>query len=93
MGAEWTPEVDPIMVMFHSSPNRLRQNFGGLPWWLSGKESACQCRRLGFEPWVREMPWGRKWQSTPVFVPGKYHRQRSLEGYGPRGHKDVGMTW
>ena len=28
----------------------------GLPWWLSGKESACQCRRLGFNPWVRKIP-------------------------------------
>ena len=30
-----------------------------LPWWLSGKESACQCRRWGFDPWVREISWGR----------------------------------
>ena len=29
---------------------------GGLPWWLSGKESACQCRRLGFNPWVGKIP-------------------------------------
>ena len=31
-----------------------------LPWWLSGKEFACQCRRLGFDPWVRKLPWRRK---------------------------------
>ena len=43
----------------------------GLPWWLSGKESACQCRRHVFNPWVRKMPWRRKWQHTPVFLPGK----------------------
>ena len=29
----------------------------GLPWGLSGKESACQCRRRGFNPWVRKIPW------------------------------------
>ena len=29
---------------------------GGLPWWLSGKETTCQCRRLGFDPWVGEIP-------------------------------------
>ena len=32
----------------------------GVPWWLSGKESTCQCRRLGFNPWVRKIPWRRK---------------------------------
>jgi len=34
----------------------------GLPWWFSSKESACQCRRPGFNPWVRKIPWRRKWQ-------------------------------
>ena len=41
-----------------------------LCWWLGGKESACQCRRPGFDPWVRKIPWRRKWQPTPVFLPG-----------------------
>ena len=58
---------------------------GRLPWWLSGKESACQCRRCGFDPWVRKMPWRRKWQPTPVFLPGKSQGQRSLAGYSPWG--------
>ena len=48
----------------------------GLPWWLISKESACQCRRLGFDPWVEKMPWRRKQQPTPVFLPGKSHGQR-----------------
>ena len=39
----------------------------GLSWWLSGKEHACQCRRGGFNPWVRKILWRRKWQPTPVF--------------------------
>ena len=43
----------------------------GLPWWLSGKESACQCRRREFNPWVRKIPWRRKWQPTPVVLLGK----------------------
>ena len=56
----------------------------GLPWWLSSEESAClQCRRLGFSPWVGKIAWRRKWQSTPVFLPGKSHGQRSLKGYRP----------
>ena len=50
----------------------------GLSWWLRGKESASQCSRQGFNPWVGKIPWRRKWQPTPVFLPGKSHRQRGL---------------
>ena len=50
----------------------------GLPWWPSGKECACQCRRHGFSPVVGKMPWRRKWQPTPAFLPGKSHGQRNL---------------
>ena len=51
-----------------------------------GKESACQCRRHRFDPWVGKIPWRRAWQPTPVFLPGESHRQRSLPGYSPWGH-------
>ena len=50
---------------------------------LSGKESTWQCRSCRFNPWVRKIPWNRKWPSTPVFLPGKSHAQRSLMGYSP----------
>ena len=49
----------------------------GLLRWLRGKESAFQCRRCKrheLDPWVRKIPWRRKWQPTPVFFPGKPHR-------------------
>ena len=49
---------------------------GGFPGGTGGKESACQCRkqrRCVFDPWVRKIPWRRAWQSTPVFLPGKFH--------------------
>ena len=62
----------------------------GLPRWHSGKESACQCRRhrrCEFNSWVEKIPWRRKWQPTPVFLPGKFHRQRSLGSYRPWGHR------
>ena len=39
--------------------------------------------RDGFNPWVREIPWRRKWQPTLVFLPGKLHGQRRLVGYSP----------
>ena len=50
-------------------------HIGGLPWWLSGKESTCQCRRLRFNSWVGKIPWRRKWQPTAVFLPGEVHEQ------------------
>ena len=56
---------------------------------LSGKESACQCRRHEFSPWVGKIAWRRKRQPTPVFLPGKSHRQRRLAGYNPWGHRRV----
>ena len=57
----------------------------GLPSWCSGNESACRCRRRGFDPWVWKILWSRKWQPTPVFLPGKSHGQRSLASYSPWG--------
>ena len=43
-------------------------------------------------PEVRKIPWRRKWQPTPVFLPGKSHGQRSLVGYSPWGHKELDTT-
>ena len=59
----------------------------GLSRWLSGKESAYQCRRHRFDPWVVKIPWRRKWHPTPVFLPEKSQGQRSLIGCGPLGSK------
>ena len=67
----------------------------GLARWLSGKESACQCRRwkrCRFDPWLGRIPWSRKWQPTPVFLPENFPGQRSLVGEGSRGHKELDMT-
>ena len=58
----------------------------GIPGGTSGKEPPCQCRRHrrhGFNPWVEKIPWRRKWQPTPVFLPGESHEQRNLAGCGP----------
>ena len=56
------------------------------------KESACECRRHRFDPWLRKIPWRRKWQPTPEFLPRKSHGQRSLVGYSPWGHKELDTT-
>ena len=63
-----------------------------LPWWLSGKESACQCRTHRFNPWVGKISWRRKWQPTPVFLPGKSHGWWNLAGYSPWSCKELDMT-
>ena len=57
-----------------------------------GKEPACQCRRhrrRRFDPRVAKIPWRRKWQPTPVLLPGESSGQRSLVGYSPRGCKSL----
>ena len=62
-----------------------------LPQWCSGKESTCQYRShrtLGFHLWVGKIPWSRKRQPTPVFLPGKFHEQRSLASYSPWGRQE-----
>ena len=56
------------------------------------KEATCQRRQYGFDPWVRKIPWRRKWQATPVFLPGEFHGHRSLAGYSPWSHKESDTT-
>ena len=66
-----------------------------LPLWLSGSRICLQCRghrRRGFNSWFGKVHWRRKWQPTPVFLPGESHGQRSLVGYSPWGNR-VGHNW
>ena len=66
----------------------------GLPRWLNGKESACiqEMLETWFDPWVRKIPWRRKCQPTPVFLPRDFHDQRSLASYSPWGCKELDRT-
>ena len=82
--AKTIPLMDVSVSFYFVIKSPLR-----LPWWLSGKESTCQCRRCRFNSWLREIPWRRKWQPTPLFLPGKSHGQRSLVVYSPWGCKRV----
>ena len=66
-------------------------NHNGLPSWLKRERIHLQCKRPGFDPWVGKMPWRRAWQPTPVFLPGGFDGQRSLEGYSPWGPKESDM--
>ena len=60
-----------------------------IPRWLSGKESACQCKRPGFHPRVGKIPWRRKWQAIPIFFPGESMDRGAWGGYSLCSHKRV----
>ena len=67
-----------------------------LPRGRSGKEPTCQCRRHRrhwFNPWVRKIPWRRKWQPTLVFLSGKSHGQRTLAGHSFKESQRAGHNW
>ena len=62
--------------------------------WQGHVCGVCVCVHggCGFNPWVRKIPWMKTWQATPVFLPGKSHRQGSLVAYSPQDHKESDMT-
>ena len=66
--------------------------YSGLPRWFNDKESTWHCRRSGFNCWVAKIPQRRKWQPTPVSLPGKSDEQRSLVGCSTWGRKESDMT-
>ena len=71
------------------SVNCYSDNFPG----GSEVKSFCfQCGRPGFDPWVRKIPWRKKWQPTPVFLPRESHGWRSLVDPSPWGCKESDTT-
>ena len=69
----------------------IYKNFMGFPGCLVVKNPpVIQCQRSRFDLWVKKIPWRRKQQRTPVFLPGESHGQESLMGQSPWGHKRVG---
>ena len=68
-------------------------NFCSWTFLVAQTVSIClQCGRPGFNPWVRKISWRRKWQATPLFLPGKSHGWRSLVDYSSWGHKESDMS-
>ena len=51
-----------------------------------------KCGSPRFDPWVGKIPWRRKWQPAPVFLPGESHGWRSVAGYSPWGHKETQLS-
>ena len=64
----------------------------GLPWWFRWWSICLQCGRPGFNSWVGNISWRRKWQPNPVFLPGKSHGWRNLVGCSPWGCKELETT-
>ena len=54
-----------------------------LLWWVKNLPAMQEAQEMQFNPWVGKIPWRRKWQPTPVFLPEKSHGQRRLAGYSP----------
>ena len=80
---------------FITNPFYLIDTWMGFLGGAVGKEYACQTRRperQRFVPWVRKIPWRRKWQLAPTFLSREFRRQRSLAGYSPWGHKVPEMS-
>ena len=65
----------------------------GFPGGTSVEEPACQCMRLGSDPWVGKMPWRRAWQPPPVFLPGESPRTAEPGGLQSMGSQRVGHDW
>ena len=81
--------------MFKSSVSSQVIALKGFPGGAGGKEPACQSRRHKkhrFNPWVGKIPWRKNWQPIPIFTPGEFHRQRSLEDHSPWGGKESDTT-
>ena len=66
--------------------------FDGLLRWFGGKASSCHCRRHWFDPCIGKIPCRRKWLSTPVFLPGKFHGPRNLAGFSPWDLRELDVT-
>ena len=88
----WEENSDIDKWFFHLHDFCQWVSLSGLSWWLSAKESTCQCNRPGFDPWVGKILWRRIWQLTLVFLPGELHGQRSLVGYRLWSGKELDMT-
>ena len=59
---------------------------------IKNSPSMQETKETGVQSLGQDDPWSRKWQTAPVFLPGKFHGQRSLAGYSPRGLKESDTT-
>ena len=60
--------IPRYFIIFDIIINKIILLIWGLPWWLRWLETCLQCRKPGFKPYVRKIPWRRKWLPTPIFL-------------------------
>ena len=92
LGSSLRPSVNQWVMPESQGDSSVSLTLPHLTPWLSSTE-CLQCRsqrRHEFDPWVRKIPWRRKWQPTPVFLPGESHGQRSLARLQSIASKTVG---
>ena len=81
-----TQHCKALIFQFKNNSKQIKAYLElGFPGGVSGKEPACQCRKIRNTGSIsiRKIPWRRKWQSTPVFLSGESHGQKSLPSYSP----------
>ena len=86
----WTTREVSVLVIILSQPTPSEGFPGGTI--VKNPLANSRCKRSGFDPWIGKIPWRRKWQPTPGFLPGESHGQRSLAGYSPWGPKESDTT-
>ena len=59
---------------------------------MERKDDLQQGASVQFSHFVGKIPWRREWEPTPIFLPGEFHGQRRLAGYGPWGCKELDTT-
>ena len=87
--------VDSELGMTADKGSGLDLFLVGFPGGSDGKKKkkiCLQCRRPGFDPWIKKIPWRREWLPTPVFLPAEFHGQSSLVGYSPWCHIESDTT-
>ena len=82
----WNAKAKRSIQILYTKTVNLKSNLAVF------KAFCLQYGRPGFDPWVGKVLWRRKWQPTPVLLPGKSHGQRSLVGYSPWGRKELDTT-
>ena len=92
VGSSLWGRKESYMTKWLTHTHICQQHF---PTGSAGKEPSCQhrwCKKRKFNPWVGKIPWRKKWQPTPIFLPWRFHEERSLADYSPWGCKKSNLT-
>ena len=89
---QWLPRPEPLPINMYTQASQEEDNKPKSIWFSSNifndrMRYSTQVQSLG-----QKIFWRREWQPTPVFLPGKFHGQRSLVGYSPWSHKELDTT-